>query len=117
MDHYKHPRNSQPLEEKNLQATAANYSCGDTVLCQALVRNNTLVSTGFMTSGCVISKAAASLLSVDISGKQLHELDSYSADTIFSLLGMELGPLRARCALLCLEALRSALKEYRENRA
>ena len=115
LDHYKNPRNSGRLEKADLESSAHNPSCGDSVSLQALVNNNLIIRAAFTGTGCVISQATASLTTVFITGKNITEVEKITAQDILTLLGIELGPMRARCALLSLEALREAVTLYKKN--
>ena len=117
LDHYKNPRNRGSLEKPDLKSSSHNPSCGDTILLEALVENNTIVRAVFSGAGCVISQATASQLTCFMLQKPLVELEKVTAQDILALVGIELGPLRARCALLSLEALQEAIKVYKKNHA
>jgi len=111
IDHYHNPRNYGVLENPDVQCTVTNKSCGDIVTVY-LHHKDHKVSTMFHTGeGCVISRAAASLLSEHVSGKSFDELFAYDEEFILNLIKIELGPVRLKCALLPLEALIKALKE------
>ena len=57
--------------------------------------------------GCAISMASASMLSERIRGKTLEELRHLGKDDILEMLGIELGPVRLKCALLSLKVLKA----------
>lgn len=63
----------------------------------------------FQGSGCIISQAAASLLTEKVIGMPVATIMALSNAEIVALLGMELGPTRQLCVLLSLDALRVAL--------
>ncbi|MBT3714840.1 MAG: iron-sulfur cluster assembly scaffold protein, partial [Anaerolineae bacterium] len=54
-----------------------------------------------------ISQAAADLLIESIHGKKLDEVKALTKDDIVELLGIELGPVRLKCALLSLKVLKA----------
>jgi len=60
----------------------------------------------FSGSGCSISRAAASMLTDEIRGKTLEEVKALNRDDVLELLGIELGPVRLKCALLALKTLK-----------
>jgi len=60
----------------------------------------------FSGKGCSISTAAASMLTEAIEGKTLEEVKRMSRDDVLEMLGIELGPVRLKCALLPLKTLK-----------
>ena len=77
------------------------------------VEDDLLVGISFKGKGCVISQAAASLLTELVKGKRIEELEEITKDDMTSLVGISLGPTRLRCALLPLESLHKALSLYK----
>ena len=68
------------------------------------------VSDGrFEGKGCAISQASADLLIESIIGKSLDEIKKLSKQHILDLLGIELGPVRLKCALLSLKVLKAGV--------
>jgi nitrogen fixation NifU-like protein len=59
--------------------------------------------------GCAISQASASMMTEEIIGKSLEELKGWTKDDILDLLGIEIGPVRLKCALLPLKALKAGV--------
>ena len=53
--------------------------------------------------------ASADLLVESIVGKSLDEIKSLSKEDILELLGIELGPVRLKCALLSLKVLKAGI--------
>jgi nitrogen fixation NifU-like protein len=76
------------------------------------VEHGKLSAVSFEGTGCVISQAAASLLTEQVIGKHLHDIMKLDAAFMRNLVGIELGPTRVRCALLALEALQKGIQEY-----
>jgi nitrogen fixation NifU-like protein len=66
-----------------------------------------VTAVGWDGEGCAISQASASMLSEAIVGKTLEELRSFSKDDVLEMLGIELGPVRLKCALLSLKVLKA----------
>jgi nitrogen fixation NifU-like protein len=59
--------------------------------------------------GCAISQASADLLLESIVGKSLSEVKALDKEHILGLLGIELGPVRLKCALLSLKVLKAGV--------
>ena len=59
--------------------------------------------------GCAISQASADLLIKSILGKPVEEVKNLSKQDVLDLLGIELGPVRLKCALLSLKVLKAGV--------
>jgi nitrogen fixation NifU-like protein len=111
-DHYYNPRNKGYIENAHCIAQAVNSSCGDSVTYYFNVDNSNMGIIRFQGAGCVISQAAASLLSERVVGQSLCDIKQITASEIITMLGISLGPVRARCALLAWEALMKGINSY-----
>lgn len=117
MDHYKNPRNKGVIENPSFAAEQHNSSCGDEVVCTALVDNFTVSNIKFDGKGCVISQATASLLSEKVFHMSIQDIVALDKDFLVAMIGMSLGPVRMQCALLPLEALRKGIHQYISKRS
>ncbi len=107
LDHYKNPRFKGELDPADISYQDDNPLCGDTIRIDLRVDdNNRVVECAFSGQGCAISQASASMLMEDIQGKSLEEIKEYSRDDILDMLGIELGPVRLKCAMLSLKVLK-----------
>ena len=59
--------------------------------------------------GCAISQASADLLIESVIGKSLEDVKKLNKQDILDLLGIELGPVRLKCALLSLKVLKAGV--------
>ncbi|HEX6268739.1 MAG TPA: iron-sulfur cluster assembly scaffold protein, partial [Anaerolineales bacterium] len=59
--------------------------------------------------GCAISQASADLLVESIIGKPLEEVKKLNRQDILDMLGIDLGPVRLKCALLSLKVLKAGV--------
>jgi nitrogen fixation NifU-like protein len=105
LDHYRHPRNKGHLESPDISYHDHNPFCGDEITLELNIENGVVVEAAFDGRGCAISQASASMMTEEIVGKSLDELREWSKDDILDLLGIEIGPVRLKCALLPLTAL------------
>ena len=107
LDHYKNPRFKGELNPADISYQDDNPLCGDMIRIDLRVDdNNRVVECAFSGQGCAISQASASMLMEDIQGKSLEEIREYSRDDILDMLGIELGPVRLKCAMLSLKVLK-----------
>lgn len=109
LDHYKHPRHFGHLEEPTLTYHDSNPLCGDEIFLELRIEDNKVADVAFTGHGCAISRAAASMMSEEIIGMSLDELKKWDKESILDLLGIEVGPVRIKCALLPLKALKAAV--------
>ncbi|MCL4860742.1 MAG: SUF system NifU family Fe-S cluster assembly protein [Caldilineaceae bacterium] len=109
LDHYKHPRRKGHLSEPDIQYHDHNPFCGDELTIELKVENGVVVDAAFDGRGCAISQATASMLMEEIVGKSTEELKEVDKQYILDLLGIEIGPVRLKCALLSLKVLKAGL--------
>ena len=106
LDHYQNPRNWGTLEHPDVSAEDSNPLCGDRIRMDLKIKDGRVEAVKFSGTGCSISRAAASMLSDEIIGKTLDDVKASNRDDVLELLGIELGPVRLKCALLALKTLK-----------
>jgi nitrogen fixation NifU-like protein len=110
IDHYKNPQYRGHLDPHDIQFEDDNPLCGDHIEITLRVDGNNRVSEGcFDGKGCAISQASADLLIESILGKTLDEVKALTKQDVLELLGIELGPVRLKCALLSLKVLKAGV--------
>jgi len=109
IDHYKHPRHFGHLDHPTLTYHDSNPFCGDEITLELKIEDEKVVDAAFSGHGCAISRASASMMTEEIIGKPLAELKEWSKDEVLDLLGIEVGPVRMKCALLPLKAMKAAV--------
>lgn len=109
LDHYKHPRRKGHLETADIHYHDHNPFCGDELTIELKVENDKVVDAAFDGRGCAISQATASMLMEEIVGKTTAELKQLDKEYILEMLGIEIGPVRLKCALLSLKVLKAGL--------
>ncbi len=109
LDHYRHPRHKGHLEAADIQYHDHNPFCGDEITVQLKVEDGVVVDAAFDGHGCAISQATASMLMEEVIGKRVDELKEWDKEFVLELLGIEIGPVRLKCALLPLKALKAGV--------
>ena len=71
--HHKSPRNYGPLAGATHEATMVNPLCGDEVTLRLQLDGDRISALRFESRGCVLSRAAASLMTEAVLGKTLDE--------------------------------------------
>jgi nitrogen fixation protein NifU and related proteins len=109
LDHYQNPRNWGTLPKPDISAEDANPLCGDRLRMDLAVKDGRIEQVRFSGQGCSISRAAASMLTEAIEGKTVDEVKKIGREEVLEMLGIELGPVRLKCALLALKTLKLGL--------
>jgi nitrogen fixation NifU-like protein len=110
LDHYRHPHNKGELAQPTHTHQEDNPLCGDVIRIDLHVNENDVIDqVGFSGEGCAISQASASMLTEMLEGKTLEEAKQLGKEDILTALGIELGPVRLKCALLSLKVLKGAV--------
>ena len=110
LDHYKNPRHRGTLDPADISYTDENPLCGDRIRIDLRVdQDNRIAEVAFSGQGCAISQASASMLTEEILGKTLEEVKRLDKQDILDMLGIDLGPVRLKCALLSLKVLKAGV--------
>ena len=109
LDHYKNPRNFGELSPHDLDFHDHNPLCGDELGVHIVVEDGRVKDLRFHGQGCAISQAAMSMLSEEIEGKPATEVAALGREDVVDLLGIQLSPVRLKCALLGLGVVKVAL--------
>jgi nitrogen fixation NifU-like protein len=110
IEHYKNPTYRGHLDPNDIEFADNNPLCGDHIEVTLRVDENGIVSDArFDGHGCAISQASADLLIESVIGKPLNDLKQLNKQDILNLLGIELGPVRLKCALLSLKVLKAGV--------
>ena len=109
IDHYKHPRRKGKLESPDIHYHDTNPFCGDEITIELKVEDDVVVDAAFDGRGCSISQATASMMMEDIVGMDVNELKTWDREYILDMLGIEIGPVRLKCAMLPLKALKAGV--------
>jgi nitrogen fixation NifU-like protein len=102
LDHYKNPRNYGELDDADIEHVGENPMCGDTIKMFVRLADDeeTIEYVSFVGDGCAISQASASMLSEELQGRSLESVREMDRDDIIDMLGVELSPMRIKCAVL-----------------
>jgi nitrogen fixation protein NifU and related proteins len=109
LDHYKNPRGHGLLEPSDVEAEGVNPLCGDEVSISIAFDGDTIEDVRFQGRGCAISQAATSMLMDMVKGRTAREVAEMDREELLEEVGIPLGPVRLKCALLGLSVLRLAL--------
>ena len=110
IDRYKNPLYRGSLDPHDIAFEDDNPLCGDHIRVELQVDGGGVVKdAAFEGHGCAISQASADLLMEAVVGKTLDEVKAISKEDLLSMLGLDLGPVRLKCALLSLKVLKAGV--------
>lgn len=110
IERYKNPQYRGRLDPHDISFEDENPLCGDHIRIELRVDQDDRVTDAlFDGHGCAISQASADLLLESIQGKTLEDVKALTKDDILEMLGIELGPVRLKCALLSLKVLKAGI--------
>ena len=72
----------------------------------------TIEYVAFSGDGCAISQASASMLSQKLPGMTVAELKEMDRDDIVDMLGVDISPMRIKCAVLAEKVAQDGAKIY-----
>lgn len=108
LEHYTNPHHYGTLPDPDITHEESNPLCGDRIRFDIELdeEGGRIQDVRFSCVGCAISKASASMLSDLIVGKTLAEIKSLDKEELLEELGIDLGPVRLKCALLPLKVVK-----------
>jgi len=110
IEHYKNPSYRGKLDPHDISFADDNPLCGDHIQIDLRVDQNGKVREArFDGHGCAISQASADLLVESVIGKPIEEIKALKRQDILDMLGIDLGPVRLKCALLSLKVLKAGV--------
>jgi nitrogen fixation protein NifU and related proteins len=129
LDHNRAPRNYRSIENGSRRVEGHNPLCGDRLTVWLQMDGDRIVDAAFQGSGCAISRASASLMTVAVKGKTRAEAEvlferfrrlvtgsvtpdeTQSLGKLAAFAGVVEFPARVKCASLSWHALRAALDQ------
>jgi len=102
LDHYKNPVTTGGSRIRR-SPTSARTQCVATRFAwtsRSRDDDETIKRVAFSGDGCAISQASASMLSGELAGKSLAELHEMDRDDVIDMLGVDISPMRVKCAVL-----------------
>ena len=117
IDHYENPRNVGNLDKdaKNVGTGMVGApACGDVMRLQIQVNDEGIIEDAkFKTYGCGSAIASSSLLTEWVKGKNLDEAASIKNTEIAQELSLP--PVKIHCSVLAEDAIKAAVKNYRDK--
>jgi nitrogen fixation NifU-like protein len=131
LDHFKNPSHAGELADAQVKVEGTNPLCGDELTMHLKLNGQRILQARFKGKGCAISQAAASMLTSQLEGKtvpevqrlieamkglmQGKELDaSLDVGDLEALAGVRKFPVRVKCAALSWNVVEQGLASYQE---
>ncbi|OGB69978.1 MAG: SUF system NifU family Fe-S cluster assembly protein [Caldithrix sp. RBG_13_44_9] len=134
LDHYKHPHNFGEGDSSFTNVELENPVCGDHIKLMVYLNDENIVKeVKFTGSGCAISMASASIMTDELKGKPLSEVQQIIEDVLGSMRGEKAAetldehgdlaalkgvmkfPVRVKCATLAWHAVKDAIAKSKRN--
>jgi nitrogen fixation NifU-like protein len=110
IEHYKNPDHRGTLDPHDISFEDENPLCGDHIRVDLRVDENGFINEAtFDGHGCAISQSSADLLLDSIIGKSVDDIKQMNKQDVLDILGINLGPVRLKCALLPLKVLKAGV--------
>jgi nitrogen fixation NifU-like protein len=110
IERYKNPHFRGELDPHDITYQDDNPLCGDKIRIDMRIDDNDIITeAAFSGRGCSISQASADMVVESVIGKPLAEVRQMTKDDVLEMLGIELGPVRLKCALLSLKVVKAGV--------
>jgi nitrogen fixation NifU-like protein len=112
LEHYRSPHNKGVLDPHDLHFADSNPTCGDEMSMTLVLDEpkQRIADVAFDGRGCAISQASASILTDELRGMSLADVQSMHPKHVLDELGVPIGPARLKCALLSYKVLQGAVQ-------
>jgi len=113
LDHYENPHHHGPMPNATVSLKGGNPGCGDIITMHLKIDDTEHITDAtFEGEGCTISQAAASMLTEQIIGKTLEEVNNMDYTQFIDDLGRDVVINRIKCATLALNTVKAAERKY-----
>jgi nitrogen fixation NifU-like protein len=117
LEHYEKPHNVGSLDSRSNRVGTGLVGapeCGDVMKLQIQVDdNNKIIDAKFKTFGCGSAIAASSLATEWVKDKTIDEASTIQNTEIVKELSLP--PVKIHCSVLAEDAIKAAIKDYREK--
>jgi nitrogen fixation NifU-like protein len=116
IEHFKHPRNVGEIADADAVALEGSPACGDMLKITLKIDEKTHMITDikFESFGCASNIATASIITEMVKGKTIEDAEKIGWREAADELG-GLPPVKMHCAVLAVDALRSAIEQWKEK--
>jgi len=117
VDHFENPQNVGSLDKNDSSVgtgTVGAPACGDVMRLQLKINDNGVIEDAkFKTFGCGSAIASSSLITTMVKGLNIEEAQDISNADIAKELSLP--PVKIHCSVLAEDAIRAAIKDYKNK--
>ena len=117
LDHYENPRNVGTMDKEDINVGTGMVgapACGDVMKLQIQVNEQgTIEDAKFKTYGCGSAIASSSLVTEMLKGMNIDDAHEIKNSAIAEELALP--PVKINCSVLAEDAIKSAIKDYKEK--
>jgi nitrogen fixation NifU-like protein len=116
IDHYENPRNVGSFDKGDESIGTGMVgapACGDVMKLQIKVEDGIITDAKFKTYGCGSAIASSSLVTEWVKGKTLDQASTIKNTAIAQELALP--PVKIHCSILAEDAIKAAIKDYRDK--
>lgn len=117
IDHYENPRNVGSLDKSDNSVGTGLVgapACGDVLKLQIKVNKNGIITDAkFKAFGCGSAIASSSLVSEWVKGKNIDQATQIKNPEIAEYLSLP--PVKLHCSLLAEDAIKAAIRDYKNK--
>lgn len=116
LEHFRHPHNVGKIDNPDAKATEGSPACGDMVSLYLKIdeKEKRITDIRFESYGCASNIATGSIITDMAKGKTLQEAKKITWKMASEKLG-GLPPIKVHCAVLAVDALKSAVDNYEQE--
>lgn len=117
MNEFANPKNVGFIEDADGVGKVGNASCGDIMEISLKIDENEIITDAkFRTFGCAAAIATSSIATGMVIGKSVDEaLNLKNKDVVEELEGLP--PQKIHCSVLAEEAIKEAIKDYKDRKS
>ena len=116
IDHYENPRNVGSFDKSDQSVGTGMVgapACGDVMKLQIKVEEGIITDAKFKTYGCGSAIASSSLVTEWLKGKTIDEATEIKNTQIAEELALP--PVKIHCSILAEDAIKAAVKDYKDK--
>ena len=119
IDHFENPKNMGSLDKNDKQVGTGIVgapACGDVMKLQLKINDSGVIEEAkWKTFGCGSAIASSSLVTTLVKGKTIEEAEVIKNTEIAKELSLP--PVKIHCSVLAEDAIKAAIKDYRDKHA
>ena len=114
IDHFMNPRNMGVIENPDGESDIGSLVCGDRMHLSLRIVDDRIEDVRFKTFGCGAAIASSSVLTEIAKGKTISEAEEITKDMVVDALD-GLPEQKIHCSLLAVDALKEAIKDWKNK--